>query len=159
MLKALKKSASKEDITAEEIVECKIHEITLEFLQQMQGTGLVFTIEELIEYRIHGVKPDFVRQFQETFSGAFDHEDILAAAIHNISVDYLKSFQDAGFVDWRVDDIILVFSTNQIPADYVKAMHVVGIKDAREIKKAFLDGVSIDDIQTIFASNEEHLNP
>jgi hypothetical protein len=65
----------------------------------------------------------------------------------------MKEYHDAGFEGWRPKDLA-GFSQFHVPADYVRGMVDAGIIDKKEILKAYVEGVGVDDVKAVFRNGD-----
>ena len=119
----------------------------------MLATGLEFTVEDLVECRIHRVTPDFVQEYLDADLPDFSIDDIIAARIHRMRPSFLKEYREAGFEEWTPDDLA-GFHELHVPAEYVRGMFDAGIVERDEILKAYRDGVAVEDVNTILRNGD-----
>ena len=143
-----------EDLNRDNLIECAIQRVRPEYIQEMRSTGMDFSIEELVECRIHHVTADFIRTFQIDELEGIELKDILAAKIHKMTPEFVVEYRQAGIPMWRPRNIGGYYHFH-VPADYVKGMLAAGIEDSNEIIKAFKAGVKVEEVQAVLKNGSD----
>lgn len=108
-------------------VRFKIHGVTTDYVREMRSLGYdKLTAEDLVRFRIHGVTPQFVRDMKGLgFETA--PEDLVRFRIHNVSPEYVKTMRDLG-VSGISSESIVRMRIHNVTTDYVRELGDLGYK-------------------------------
>jgi hypothetical protein len=63
-------------------------------------------LEKLIAFRIHGVSPEFIQKLQGLGYSYPDPEDLIAMRIHNATPEYISDMRARGIHDLSIDQLV-----------------------------------------------------
>ena len=121
------------DLTAEQIIELKIHGVDAAFVQQARQLGLGnLSFEQLIELAVHGVDAAFVQQFRDMGLKDLPFKHLIKLAIHGVDAAYIKELYAAGFKDLSINQIVRM-AAHGVDADFVREMRELDFKEASSV--------------------------
>jgi beta-lactamase regulating signal transducer with metallopeptidase domain len=99
-------AAGLKDLTVDEIIALKIHEVTPEYIQGLRAAGLQANSSELVSLKIHEVTPDYVRDLAAAGLTGLQVHDYLAARVQGITPEFVQKIRSHGFKDITLRQLI-----------------------------------------------------
>jgi beta-lactamase regulating signal transducer with metallopeptidase domain len=99
-------AAGLKDLTVDEIIALKIHEVTPEYIQGLRAAGLQANSAELVSLKIHEVTPEYVRDLAAAGLTGLRVHDYLAARIQGITPEFVQKIRSHGFKDITLRQLI-----------------------------------------------------
>jgi beta-lactamase regulating signal transducer with metallopeptidase domain len=99
-------AAGLKDLTVEEIISLKIHEVTPEYIQGLRAAGLQANGPELVSLKIHEVTPEYVRELAAAGLTGLQVHDYLAARVQGITPEFVQKIRSHGFKDITLRQLI-----------------------------------------------------
>jgi beta-lactamase regulating signal transducer with metallopeptidase domain len=119
------KAAGLDDLTADQLIAMKIHDITPEYVRGLHDQGLHPDAEDLVAMHIHGVTPEYVHDVRGL--GLDPNQDqLVAMKIHEIDVDYVRGMKEAG-VQANADELVALKIHGATPGE-VRGLHEQGLQ-------------------------------
>jgi hypothetical protein len=93
-------------LTADQLVACKIHNITPEFLADLKQRGLeVKTLDQAISYRIFEITPEFVTSMKTAGFDNLSSQQLLALRVQGITPEYVNAIRQQ-FPGITAEDVV-----------------------------------------------------
>ena len=99
-------AAGLKDLTVEEIIALKIHEVTPEYIQGLRAAGLQANSAQLVSLKIHEVTPEYVRELAAAGLTGLQVHDYLAARVQGITPEFVQKIRSHGFKDITLRQLI-----------------------------------------------------
>ena len=99
-------AAGLKDLTVDEIIALKIHEVTPEYIQGLRAAGLQANSAELVSLKIHEVTPEYVRDLAAAGLTGLQVHDYLAARVQGITPEFVQKIRSHGFKDLTLRQLI-----------------------------------------------------
>ncbi len=119
------KAAGLGDLTADQLIAMKIHNITPEYVRGLHDEGLHPNADDLVAMRIHGVTPEYVHDVRGLGLNP-DQDQLVAMKIHQIDADYVRGMKDAG-IHANVDELVALKIHGATPGE-VRGLHEQGLQ-------------------------------
>jgi hypothetical protein len=97
-----------------------MHDVSAQFIRDMQSLGYRGPIETYVRFRIHGVTPAIVRDFN-SLGFKLDSEELVRSQIHGATPQYVRDMRAAGFTDLTMDDLVRSRIHGATP-EFIRAM-------------------------------------
>ena len=119
------KAAGLDDLTADQLIAMKIHDITPEYVRGLRDQGLHPNADDLVAMRIHGVTPKYVHDVRGLGLDP-DQDQLVAMKIHEIDVDYVRGMKEAG-MQANADELVALKIHGATPGE-VRGLHEQGLQ-------------------------------
>jgi hypothetical protein len=119
------KAAGLGDLTVDQLIAMKIHNITPEYVRGLHDQGLHPNADDLVAMRIHGVTPDYVHDVRGLGLNP-DQDQLVAMKIHEIDADYVRGMKEAG-IHANADELVALKIHGAAPAE-VRGLHEQGLQ-------------------------------
>jgi beta-lactamase regulating signal transducer with metallopeptidase domain len=119
------KAAGLGDLTADQLIEMKIHDITPEYVRGLHDQGLHPKADDLVAMRIHGVTPEYVHDVRGMGLNP-DQDQLVAMKIHQIDADYVRGMKEAG-IHANVDELVALKIHGATPGE-VRGLQEQGLQ-------------------------------
>jgi beta-lactamase regulating signal transducer with metallopeptidase domain len=119
------KAAGLSDLTVDQLIAFKIHDVTPEYVHGMQEQGLHPDADNLIAMRIQGVTLEYVRDLR-ALGLDLDADQIVALKIQRVDADYVRGLKEAG-IQPGADELIALKIQGVAPA-YVHELRDLGLQ-------------------------------
>lgn len=141
------KAAGLGDVSVDELIALKIHDVTPEQVRAMRDLGLKIDAENLVAMRIHGVTPDYIREVRAAGLNP-DIDQLLEMRIHGIDADYVRGLKEAG-IQADIDDLVSLKIHGATP-DQIRGYRQQGLQpDADNLIDMCIHGVTSDYVRNI----------
>ncbi len=106
-------SGSGSGLTAEKIIEMKMHGVTPEFIESMRKLGYDgLTAKELVDLRIHGVTEEYIKESQNLSNEKLTVKELVQLRISGVNPEYVREMKKAGY---------------DLPVKSLSKMHMFGV--------------------------------
>ncbi len=119
------KTAGLGDLTVDQLIAMKIHNITPEYVRGLHDQGLHPDADDLVAMRIHGVTPEYIHDVRGLGLNP-DQDQLVAMKIHDIDADYVRGMKDAG-IQADVDELVALKIHGATPGE-VRGLHEQGLQ-------------------------------
>ncbi|MGA2646515.1 MAG: M56 family metallopeptidase [Candidatus Sulfotelmatobacter sp.] len=119
------KAAGLEDLTVDQLIAMKIHDITPEYVRGLHDQGLHPNADDLIAMRIHGVTPEYIHDVRGLGFNP-DQDQLVAMKIHEIYADYVRGMKEAG-IHASADELVALKIHGATPGE-VRGLHEQGLQ-------------------------------
>jgi beta-lactamase regulating signal transducer with metallopeptidase domain len=99
-------AAGLKNLTVDEIIALKIHQVTPEYIRALRAAGLEATGPELVSLKIHEVTPEFVRELAAAGLTGLRVPEYLAARVQGITPEYVRNISSHGFKGLTIRQLI-----------------------------------------------------
>jgi beta-lactamase regulating signal transducer with metallopeptidase domain len=99
-------SAGLKNLTVDEIIALKIHEVTPDYIRELRAVGIEASSPELVSLKIHDVTPEYVRGLAAAGLNNLHVRDYLAAKIQGITPEFIQGIRSHGFKDLTLRQLI-----------------------------------------------------
>ena len=119
------KAAGIGELTVDQLIAMKIHDITPEYVRGLHDQGLHPNADELVAMRIHGVTPEYVHDVRGL--GLNPNQDqLVAMKIHDIDPNYVQGMKEAG-IHADIDELVALKIHGATPGE-VRGLHEQGLQ-------------------------------
>jgi beta-lactamase regulating signal transducer with metallopeptidase domain len=119
------KAAGLGELTADQLIAMKIHNITPEYVRGLHDLGLHPDADELVAMRIHGVTPEYVHDVRGLGLNP-DQNQLIAMKIHDIDADYVRGMKEAG-IHADAEELVALRIHGATPGE-VRGLHEQGLQ-------------------------------
>jgi beta-lactamase regulating signal transducer with metallopeptidase domain len=119
------KAAGLGDLSVDQLIAMKIHDITPEYVRGLHDQGLHPHADDLVAMRIHGVTPEYVHEVRGLGLNP-DQDQLVALKIHQIAADYVRGMKEAG-IPANVDELVALKIHGATPGE-VRGLHEQGLQ-------------------------------
>jgi len=105
-----------------------MHDVSADFIRDMQSLGYRGSIDTYVRFRIHGVTPAIVRDFNSLGFKSLDADDLVRSQIHGATPQYVRDMRAAGFTGLTMDDLVRSRIHGATP-EFIRAMRDRGYGD------------------------------
>ncbi len=155
------------ELTADQLIQMKVHGITPEFIESMRKAGLEnLTVQQLTSLRVHGIETDFISQARSWNGGQVSVNELLQLKVSGVTPEYIAAMKRAGYDGlklhqlsaMRIHGVTPVFvetmrkaGYDKLTADQLTSLRVHGIdeKYADEIQRWTGSKASINELMEI----------
>jgi hypothetical protein len=128
-------------LTAKDYVEMRIHGVSPELVRELKQAGYDIPARNVIEMRIHGVTPEYIRQLG-TYGLRPSAAEVVEMKIHGVQPEYLKGFRDAGYGTFGVREVIDM-RIHGVKPEFAQEAVQLGYKfTAKELTEMRIHGVN-----------------
>ena len=118
--------AGLKNLTVDQLIALKIHEVTPEYIQQTKAMGFDLNIDQLTAFRIHGVTPEYMNDWKSR-GWNLTSDQLIAFRIHDVTAQSLDQMKAMGFN--LTPDNAIAANIHQITPAWVKTWKDAGFKD------------------------------
>ena len=104
-----------------------MHDVSAQFIRDMQSLGFKGSTDTYVRFRIHGVTPAIVRDFN-SLGFKLDAEDLVRSQIHGATPQYVRDMRAAGFTGLSMDELVRSRIHGATP-EFIRAMRDRGYGD------------------------------
>jgi hypothetical protein len=120
----------------DQYVAFRIHGATPEFVREINALGYKPDAGELISFRIHGATPSFIRDIR-ALGYQPDAGGLVSFRIHGVSPEFIKGMKELGVRDLNSDNLVAL------------RIHGASVDYVRELRGLGYTNVSADDLVTM----------
>jgi len=143
------KAAGLGDLTVDQLIAMKIHNITPEYVRGLRDQGLHPDADDLVAMRIHGVTAEYVHDVRGLGLNP-DQDQLVAMKIHGIDADYVRGMNEAG-IHADVDELVALKIHGATPGE-VRSLREQGLQpDADNLVAMRIHSVTPEYVQDIRA--------
>ena len=114
------------DLDDERLFSLAIHDVSSNFIREMQSLGYREDLDEYVAFRIHGATPEFVREIN-ALGYHPDSGDLVAFRIHGATPSFIREIRALGYQP-DADDLI-AFRIHGVSPEFIKGMKELGVRD------------------------------
>src|SRR5205085_675306 len=119
--------ASADPLDDDRLFSLAMHDVSTNFIRDMQALGYREDLESYARFRIHGVTTDFVRDLKTLGYDKLSAEDLVRFRIHGVSPQFIRDMKTLGF-DTTAEDLVR-FRIHDVTPEFVKGMHDLDVRD------------------------------
>jgi beta-lactamase regulating signal transducer with metallopeptidase domain len=143
------KAAGLGDLTVDQLIAMKIHNITPEYVRGLHDQGLHPDADDLVAMRIHGVTAEYVHDVRGLGLNP-DQDQLVAMKIHGIDANYVRGMNEAG-IHADVDELVALKIHGATPGE-VRSLREQGLQpDADNLVAMRIHNVTPDYVRDIRA--------
>lgn len=133
------------ELTADQIIELKMHDVSPEFIESMRKAGLDnLTARELSQLRIHGITEEFVRQARGWSGNSITARDLIQLKVSGVSAEYINTMKQAGYDGLTLKQLSSL-SIHGVSPEYVASLRRLGYENLSADQLASLKIHGIDE--------------
>jgi hypothetical protein len=114
------------DLDDERLFSLAIHDVSSNFIKEMQSLGYREDLDQYIAFRIHGATPEFVREIN-----ALGYKpgggDLIAFRIHGATPSFIRDIRALGYHPDAGD--LIAFRIHGVSPEFIKGMKDLGVRD------------------------------
>jgi hypothetical protein len=114
------------DLDDERLFSLAIHDVSSNFIREMQSLGYREDLDEYVAFRIHGATPEFVREIN-ALGYHPDSGDLVAFRIHGATPSFIRDIRALGYQPDTSD--LIAFRIHGVSPEFVKGMKELGVRD------------------------------
>jgi hypothetical protein len=136
------------DLTVDQLVSLKIHDVTGEYIHQFREAGYKPTIDDLVSLRIHGITDEYARRMADLGMGKPSLDELITLKIHGVGEGYAKGWKQIGVGDLSFDKLTDLKIHGAEP-DQIKKIEALGFPNlsADQIVTLMIHGVTVDFVE------------
>ena len=133
----------------EDLFRLAMHDVSTNFIRDMQTLGYREDLDSYIRFRIHGVSTDFVRDLKSLGYDKLSAEDLVRFRIHGVSPQFIREMKDLGF-ETTAEDLVR-FRIHGVTSEFVKGMRDLDVKDlsSESVVRMRIHGVTTDFVRDL----------
>jgi len=134
--------ASEDVLDDDKLFSLAMHDVSANFIRDMQALGYRENLQSYVRFRIHGVTTDFVRDLRSLGYDKLTAEDLVRFRIHGVSPEFIREMKDLGFATTAED--LVRFRIHGVTPEFVKAMRDMDVRDlsSESVVRMRIHGVS-----------------
>jgi beta-lactamase regulating signal transducer with metallopeptidase domain len=114
------------------IVSAKIHDVSPEYIEECRKMGVKnMNIEDILNYKIHGVDNEYINSLKAAGISDLSSEDVLNMKIHGLDPKKIEGFRKLGFTNLSPEEL-LNLSIHGIDGQFMDEMRSAGIEPLDE---------------------------
>jgi beta-lactamase regulating signal transducer with metallopeptidase domain len=136
------------DLTVDQLVSLKIHDVTGEYIREIREAGYKPTIDDLVSLRIHGITDEYARLMADLGMGKPSLDELITLKIHGVDPGYAKGWKQIGVGDLSFDKLTELRIHGAEP-DQIKKIEALGFPNlsADQIVTLMIHGVTVDFVE------------
>jgi hypothetical protein len=115
-------------LSAERLVETKVHGATPEYIRDMRAHGEDLSLEDYIQSRIFQVTPEFANEMKKLGYPNLDHDQMVAFRVHGVTPEFVGELKQLGYKNVTADDLVAMRVHGVTPDFIRKADNAAGRK-------------------------------
>jgi beta-lactamase regulating signal transducer with metallopeptidase domain len=117
------------NLTVEQIIALKTHDITPEFVRGMKGAfGSRLPVDHLIALKVHGATPQFVRELKEAGLDKISDEMVVAFRVHGVTAQFIGEIKELGF-DYLSAETFVAFKVHGVTPSFIREVKSLGFNN------------------------------
>jgi len=122
-IKEMQSFGYREDL--DQYVAFRIHGATASYIRDIRALGYQPDAGDLVAFRIHGVSAEFIKGMKELGVRDLDSDNLVALRIHGATVDYVRDLRDLGYPNLSADDLVAM-RIHGVSANYIRDLKNAG---------------------------------
>jgi hypothetical protein len=114
------------DLDDERLFSLAIHDVSSNFIKEMQSLGYREELDQYVAFRIHGATPEFVREIN-SLGYKPDAGDLVAFRIHGATPSFIRDIRALGYQPDASD--LIAFRIHGVSPEFIKGMKDLGVRD------------------------------
>jgi len=137
------------DLDDERLFALAIHDVSSNFIKEMQSLGYREDLDQYVAFRIHGATPEFVREIN-ALGYKPDAGDLIAFRIHGVTAEFIKGMKELGVRDLGSNSLVAL-RIHGASVDYVRELRDLGYLNlsAGDLVSMRIHGVSASYIRDL----------
>ena len=133
----------------ERLFALAIHDVSSNFIKEMQSLGYREDLDQYVAFRIHGASPEFVRAIN-ALGYKPDTRDLIAFRIHGVTAEFIKGMKELGVRDLGANNLVAL-RIHGASVDYVRELRDLGYLNlsAGDLVSMRIHGVSASYIRDL----------
>ena len=115
-------------LSLDKLVECRIFNITPDFVREMRAKNPNMSVDKLVEARIFKATPEFEEEMAKAGYSNLTQEQLVAFKIHNVTPKFVEEMKALGFKDLSADKLV-EFRIFNVGAEQINELSKEGYKD------------------------------
>jgi hypothetical protein len=100
------KSAGITGLSFDKLVECRIFDVSPDYVREMRAKNPQINVDQLVEARIFKATPEFANEMKLAGYPNLTQEQLVAFKIHNVTAAYIREMRGLGFQDLSADQLV-----------------------------------------------------
>lgn len=136
------------DLDDERLFSLAIHDVSSNFIKEMQSLGYREDLDQYVAFRIHGATPEYVREIN-ALGYRPDGGDLVAFRIHGATPSYIRDIRALGYQPDAGD--LVAFRIHGVSAEFIKGMKGLGVRDldSDNLVALRIHGASVDYVRDL----------
>ena len=115
-------------LSADKLVETKIHGATPEYIREMRAAGANLTLDEYIESRIFQVTPEFAAEMAKAGYPNLDREVLKQFRIHGVTPEFIQDLRKVGYSKVPAQKLVEM-RIHGVTPDFIRRLNAAGYKN------------------------------
>jgi hypothetical protein len=136
------------DLDDERLFSLAVHDVSSNFIKEMQSLGYREDLDDYIAFRIHGATPEYVREIN-TLGYHPDSGDLVAFRIHGATTSYIREIRSLGYQP-DADDVV-AFRIHGVTPEFIKGMKELGVRglESDNLVALRIHGATVDYVRDL----------
>jgi beta-lactamase regulating signal transducer with metallopeptidase domain len=123
------KSKNYKNISAENIISYRIHDISPEFIANLEKQfGKNISPDDVLNAKIHGINDENIAAAKNLAGKDASFDDVITVQIHGVTQEFVNSFRSVGFTNLNLDEVTTL-KIHAVTPDFVRSFFQVGLKN------------------------------
>jgi hypothetical protein len=114
------------DLDDERLFTLAVHDVSSNFIKEMQSLGYREDLDQYVAFRIHGATPEFVREIN-ALGYRPDGGDLIAFRIHGATPAFIRDIRALGYQPDAAD--LVAFRIHGVSPEFIRGMKELGVLD------------------------------
>jgi hypothetical protein len=114
------------DLDDQRLFSLAIHDVSSNFIKEMQSLGYREDLDQYVAFRIHGATPEFVREIN-ALGYKPDGGDLIAFRIHGATPSFIRDLRALGYQPDAGD--LVAFRIHGVTPEFIKGMKELDVRD------------------------------
>ena len=114
-------------LSADKIVETRIHGATPDYLREMRRSGQDLPLDKYIESRIFQVTPEFAAEMKRAGYPDLDRDVLVQFRIHGVTTEFIQELKQLGYTGVPAQKLVEM-RIHGVTPDYIRRVQAAGYK-------------------------------
>ncbi len=132
------------ELTADQIIQMKVHNITPEFIEAMRKQGFEnLSIRQLTELRVHAINEEFIKQARGWGDGKLTVRELVQLKVSGVTPEFINAMKQTGYDKLTINQLTGL-KLHGVSPEYIATMRRLGYDDltANKLTEMKIHGIT-----------------